>query len=177
MSVSCIPDTTQCSDGAVRLVGGRIEQEGRVEVCLKGIWGSVCRSQFSDIELYIMCSYLGYHGNSESNADNVVIFVFTLDIQATLSSVMVHLEVVRVQYYEGLTARAGSRIWQSVSTAHSNIKMNITYTVTLTVQQLFAAATVSLYHDNTAISYCFSLTQFVVLVMYVWWVVPTAQVV
>ena len=45
-----------------------------MEVCLKGVWGSVCRSQFSDIELYVMCSYLGYHGNSESNADNVVIF-------------------------------------------------------------------------------------------------------
>ena len=34
-----------------------------------------------------------------------------------------------------------------------------------------------IYTDNTAISYCFSLTQFVVLVMYVWWAVPTAQVV
>ena len=90
---------------------------------------------------------------------------------------MVHWDVVRVQYYEGLTARAGSRIWQSVSTVHSNMRTHITYTVTLTVQQLFAAVTVSLYHDNTAISYCFSLTQFVVLVMYVWWAVPTAQVV
>ena len=65
---------------------------------------------------------------------------------------MVHWDVVRVQYYEGLTARAGSRIWQSVSTAHSNMRTHITYTVTLTVQQLFAAVTVSLYHDNTAAS-------------------------
>ena len=101
-------------------------------------------------------------------------FRIHINFQVTLSSVMVHLEVVRVQYYEGLTARAGSRIWQSVSTAHYNMKMRL---ATLTVQQLFAAATVSLYHDNTAISYCFSLTQFVVLVMYVWWAVPTAQVV
>ena len=38
-----------------------------MEVCLKGVWGSVCRSQLTNIELYVMCSYLGYHGNSESN--------------------------------------------------------------------------------------------------------------
>ena len=60
------PATTQCSDGAVRLVGGKIEQEGRVEVCLKGVWGSVCHSQFTMNDVYISCSYLGYHGNSES---------------------------------------------------------------------------------------------------------------
>ena len=129
-----------------------------MEVCLKGIWGSMCRSQFTNIDLYVTCSYLGYHGNSESKLmlyDSY--FVFTLNPQETLSAFMaMNLEVVRVQYYKGLTARAGSRIWQSVSTAHSNMRI---YTATLTVQQLFAAATVSLYHDNTAISYCFSLTQ------------------
>ena len=52
--------TTQCSDGAVRLVGGRIEQEGRVEVCLKGVWGSVCHSQFTMTDVNVMCNYLGY---------------------------------------------------------------------------------------------------------------------
>ena len=66
MSVSCIPATTQCSDGAVRLVGGRIEQEGKVEVCLKGVWGSVCRSQFTITDVNVVCNYLGYRGNSES---------------------------------------------------------------------------------------------------------------
>ena len=57
-----------------------------------------------------------------------------------------YLEVVRVQYYEDLTARAGSRIWQSVSTAHCNINTSIMLTVSLiVVQQLFTAPTVSLY--------------------------------
>ena len=83
------------------------------------------------------------------------------------------LHKLGVQYYEGLTARAGNRIYQSVSTAHYNIKTSITVSL-IAVQQLFAAATVSLYHDNTAISYCFSLTQFVVLVMFVWWVGPNS---
>ena len=58
--------TAQCSDGAVRMVGGRIEQEGRVEVCLKGVWGSMCRSQFTKADLFVLCSYFGYHGKGVS---------------------------------------------------------------------------------------------------------------
>ena len=57
--------TAQCSDGAVRLVGGRIEQEGRVEVCLKGVWGSVCRNHLTIIDVNVMCNSVGHHGNSE----------------------------------------------------------------------------------------------------------------
>ena len=30
-----------CPEGAVRLVDGDIEQEGRVEVCFSGVWGSI----------------------------------------------------------------------------------------------------------------------------------------
>ena len=67
--------------------------------------------------------------------------------QVTLSSVTVYLGVVKVQYCEGLTARDGSRIWQSVSTAHSNMKTHIICTVTQTVQQLFDAVTVSPHYD------------------------------
>ena len=34
-----------CPEGAVRLVDGDIEQEGRVEVCFSGVWGSISRSK------------------------------------------------------------------------------------------------------------------------------------
>ena len=32
----------ECEDGDIRLVDGDIEQEGRPEVCVDGIWGSIC---------------------------------------------------------------------------------------------------------------------------------------
>ena len=31
-----------CSNGDVRLVGGSIPNEGRVEICIENQWGSVC---------------------------------------------------------------------------------------------------------------------------------------
>ena len=72
--LSCTaPNKPQCSDGAVRLVGGRIEQEGRVEVCMEEMWGSTCRSEFTVADLYVVCSHFGYHGKGVSKVKHFVI--------------------------------------------------------------------------------------------------------
>ena len=36
-----------------------------MEVCINGVWGSVCWPQFDITDVYILCSQLGYHGPSE----------------------------------------------------------------------------------------------------------------
>ena len=36
-----------------------------MEVCINGVWGSVCRAQFKISDVYVLCSQLGYHGPSE----------------------------------------------------------------------------------------------------------------
>ena len=51
-----------CNEGTVRLVGGSIEQEGRVEVCYNGVWGTLCDSNWGQIDAYIVCRQLGYNG-------------------------------------------------------------------------------------------------------------------
>ena len=36
-----------------------------MEVCINGVWGSVCQAQFDITDVYVLCTQLGYHGPSE----------------------------------------------------------------------------------------------------------------
>jgi len=50
-----------CShEGSVVLVGGRSSREGRLQVCHKGIWGTVCDDGFTDAAARVVCYSLGY---------------------------------------------------------------------------------------------------------------------
>ena len=44
----------------MRLADGVIEQEGRVEVCVHGVWGSVCNDGWDKIDGLVVCSQIGY---------------------------------------------------------------------------------------------------------------------
>ncbi|XP_037530254.1 neurotrypsin [Nematolebias whitei] len=48
-----------CKQGSVRLQGGRSKLDGRVEVYLGGVWGSVCGSQWGDEDASVVCRQLG----------------------------------------------------------------------------------------------------------------------
>ena len=49
-----------CSEGAVRLMDGVIQQEGRIEVCTNGVWGSVCDQAWDKTDAHVLCQELGY---------------------------------------------------------------------------------------------------------------------
>ena len=53
-----------CVDGELRLVGGANSSQGRVEVCLNRVWGTVCDDSFGSADAAVVCGYLGYarHG-------------------------------------------------------------------------------------------------------------------
>ena len=60
--------TQACQEGSVRLVNGTIEQEGRVEVCIGGLWGSMCYSTWNNpsANRFVVCNQLGHRSSSGS---------------------------------------------------------------------------------------------------------------
>lgn len=55
------PETeySNCTHGDIRLVGGRNESEGRLEVCYNNVWGTVC-GHLSERTANVVCRQLGF---------------------------------------------------------------------------------------------------------------------
>ena len=55
-----LADPVDCEEGAVRIADGLIENEGRLEVCVKGVWGSVCDAGWDKTDAHVVCQQLGF---------------------------------------------------------------------------------------------------------------------
>ncbi len=63
MCLIFIGDT--CNHGDIRLVGGALLNEGRLEICLQRKWGTVCRHSWDSRESGIACEQLGFQSGSK----------------------------------------------------------------------------------------------------------------
>ena len=59
-----IPSDAPCTPGEVRLVNGTVNTstsiDGRVEVCLDGVWGTLCGGLWIEDDSRVVCRQLGY---------------------------------------------------------------------------------------------------------------------
>ena len=52
-----------CATGDLRLTGGSNKYEGRVEICMNGVWGSICDNRWDSTDAHVVCRQLQYQGS------------------------------------------------------------------------------------------------------------------
>ena len=91
-------EPTGCEEGAVRITDGLIENEGRLEVCVNGVWGSVCDDGWDKTDAHVACQQLGFSelGINDTYVSDAVLLCY---IQSQKHIMVQHLEYLLDQLF------------------------------------------------------------------------------
>ena len=51
-----------CAQGDIRLRGGYVPGQGRIEICHENVWGTVCDDFWGTVDAAVACRQLGFVG-------------------------------------------------------------------------------------------------------------------
>ena len=82
-----------CANGDLRLSGGNVINEGRIEICINNVWGTICDDYWSDTDANVACRKLGFSGQSMFFITMSIVTRQSLSSQMLWHSVMLTLEL------------------------------------------------------------------------------------
>ncbi len=69
-----VPESDGCKEGDVRLADGQNDNEGRIEICYQGVWGTVCGDGFDFPDGFVACKNDDVSGMPPNKLPHVLVY-------------------------------------------------------------------------------------------------------